>query len=294
MILDYAPLALRRLRSPEAEESCRRRPGYWNIFAYEREARRYPDSTDFLSPRSPNHRLKALERDLYMGLLAPHLRTLAPGSRILDAGGGIGRLALPLAAQGHRVTLVDGSWKALRLAQRHARKRNLQGRLSLCWADVEDLSCFGDGEFDATLGVEVLPYCTRPARALREMARVTRRRGLLFLSVEGQAGRLWSGSDPGSLLEPVAPTAVTREGDLHVRYYSAEGFQQLMEGEGLKVLSLRGCHYILEGVFHPWLRESRLRSRDYRQRLLRAERLLSVHPGLAGLARVWVAEARKL
>lgn len=292
-IHDCAPPSLRKLRSHGAEEACRRRPGYWNILAYEREAKRCPDSTDFLSSRSPNYHLKAVERDLYLGLLDPHLRRLGPRSRVLDAGGGIGRMALPLAARGHRVTLADGSRTALRLAQRHARRRNLQARLSLCWADVEDLSRFGEGEFDTTLGVEVLPYCTRPARALREMARVTRRRGLLFLSVEGQAGRLWSGGDPGSLLGPAARAGVTREGDLHVRYYSAEEFRRLLEGEGLRVLSLQGCHYVLEGVFHPWLKESRLRSREYRRRILRVERGFSAHPGLACLARVWVAVAQR-
>ena len=45
-----------------------------------------------------------------------HARTLAPGSRILDLGAGIGRHALAQARDGHRVTALDASEAAMAAA----------------------------------------------------------------------------------------------------------------------------------------------------------------------------------
>ncbi|MEX1244805.1 MAG: methyltransferase domain-containing protein [Thermoanaerobaculia bacterium] len=76
--------------------------------------------------------------------LVKHLR-LSPGSRVLDAPCGAGRLSLVLAARGATVTGVDISEEFLTAARRGCRERALE--ISWRQSDMRDLPWTGD--FDA-------------------------------------------------------------------------------------------------------------------------------------------------
>jgi glycogen(starch) synthase len=97
-----------------------------------------------------------------------------PRLKILDAGGGPGRLACPLAAR-HDVTLCDIS--ADMLAE--ARARCPDG-VRFVQADAGALP-FGDGEFDAVLALDLLVHLPDLASAVSELARVVRPGGRLLL-----------------------------------------------------------------------------------------------------------------
>lgn len=70
---------------------------------------------------------------------------LRPGDRVLDLGCGWGRHSLPLAAYGLRVTGLDLSHDLLRLAQHHARRREL----AVNWVEGDIASAPLRGTFDA-------------------------------------------------------------------------------------------------------------------------------------------------
>ena len=94
---------------------------------------------------------------LYLERIRPYLERHAQGRPldILDAGCQVGRLAVPLAQAGHRVTAADPSQFALRVGERYAKRHGLQ----LTWlaSDIAGLArhC-RPATFDVVLCAEVL------------------------------------------------------------------------------------------------------------------------------------------
>ena len=113
-----------------------------------------------------------------------HARSLAPNSRILDLGAGIGRHALAFAAMGHQVTALDAAEAAIAAIEAAA-----QG-VTTTLAPMTDLP-YGDGAFDHVLSWNVIYHGdeTVVRRCLMEIARVTRTGGT-FMATMLSARRL--------------------------------------------------------------------------------------------------------
>jgi SAM-dependent methyltransferase len=118
---------------------------------------------------NPFARAYAAKRDAIMGLVAGR------GARVLDVGGGPGRMAVPLSNR-HRVTLCDLSRDMLTVA----RSRDGGSRLTLATADARSLP-FADDSFDYVLCIDVLPHLPDPGPALAEARRVLRPGGTLIV-----------------------------------------------------------------------------------------------------------------
>lgn len=107
-----------------------------------------------------------LRYTLVQALLARHLpeRRL----RVLDLGGGSGIEALPLAQQGHHVTLVDYSSEMLAAAQRAATEAGLAHQINLVQATLGDVpGLFPEPVFDLILFHNVIQYVGDGAEAVR-------------------------------------------------------------------------------------------------------------------------------
>ncbi len=92
---------------------------------------------------------------------------------IVDAGGGTGGSAVPLAGQGHTVTVIDPSPDSLAAAQRRAAEMSVQ--LRAVQGDVGDLAAvIGEQGADLVLCHSVLEYVDSPAAAMRTVASVLR------------------------------------------------------------------------------------------------------------------------
>jgi SAM-dependent methyltransferase len=96
-----------------------------------------------------------------------------PALDIVDVGGGTGGLAVPFAALGHNVTVVDPSPDALAAAQRRAaeagaRLTSVQGEA----ASLDGLA--GAAAADLIICHNVLEYVDSPADAMSAIARVLR------------------------------------------------------------------------------------------------------------------------
>lgn len=102
-----------------------------------------------------------------------HASTLAPGSRILDLGAGIGRHALAFAAMGHHVTALDAAEASVAAVGAAAFGQGLNVETVL--APMTALP-FGDAVFDHVLAWNVIYHGdeTVVRRSMAEVARVTR------------------------------------------------------------------------------------------------------------------------
>jgi len=130
------------------------------------------------------------ESDAYERFMGRWSRRLAPllvkfaavGDRdsVLDIGPGTGALAAALAeaAPSGRVTGVDRSAAYVRFAQ----SRASSDRVRFVVGDAQALE-FPDAAFDKTLSLLVMNFIPDPARALREMVRVTRPDGVVAAGV---------------------------------------------------------------------------------------------------------------
>jgi S-adenosylmethionine-dependent methyltransferase len=96
-----------------------------------------------------------------------------PALDIVDVGGGTGGLAVPFAALGHNVTVVDPSPDALAAAQRRAAEAG--ARLASVQGEAASLdSVAGPATADLVICHNVLEYVDAPADAMSAIARVLR------------------------------------------------------------------------------------------------------------------------
>jgi 2-polyprenyl-6-hydroxyphenyl methylase/3-demethylubiquinone-9 3-methyltransferase len=98
------------------------------------------------------------------------------GARVLDVGCGGGILAEAMARRGARVTGIDLSEKALRVAELHLHESKLDIRYEM--AAVDDFT----GEFDVITCMELLEHVPEPAGMVAACARLVRPGGKVFFS----------------------------------------------------------------------------------------------------------------
>ena len=98
------------------------------------------------------------------------------GARVLDVGCGGGILAEAMARRGAKVTGIDLTEKALRVAQLHLLESKLDIRYEM--SAVDDVA----GEFDLVTCMELLEHVPDPAAMVAACARLVRPGGQVFFS----------------------------------------------------------------------------------------------------------------
>lgn len=101
------------------------------------------------------------------------------GCKVLDVGTGTG-LSLPHFAPDCRVTGIDLSADMLARARRRTERRNLAHVEALRVMDAGNMD-FPDAAFDSVLATFVMSVVPEPDKVLREIARVTRPGGRVYL-----------------------------------------------------------------------------------------------------------------
>ena len=102
------------------------------------------------------------------------------GKEVVDVGCGGGILAEAMARRGAKVTGIDLSEKALRVAQLHL----LESRLEVKYekVSVEDFAAAHAGKFDVVTCMELLEHVPEPAGMVAACARLVRPGGQVFFS----------------------------------------------------------------------------------------------------------------
>lgn len=228
-------------------------------------------------------------RSVVSGLVAEAGRSCLD---VVDAGGGTGGFAVPLAGLGHRVTVIDPSPDSLAAAQRRAAEMGVP--LRAVQGDAADLiSVAGPESADLVLCHSVLEYVDSPAAAMAAIAGVLRPGGavsvlaasavaaVLHRALAGrfdEARRLLAevGTGPEEAGQGRAPGAAADP----TRRFTLAAVVGLIEGAGLRPGTAHGVRVfagLVPGVFadaDPGAADA----------LLALERAASVHPAFHDLA----------
>jgi S-adenosylmethionine-dependent methyltransferase len=209
----------------------------------------------------------AVVRDI-LGTVISALAAQAGRARldILDAGGGTGGFAVPLASLGHNVTVIDPSPDSLAAAERRAAEMNVP--LSVVQGDVVDLAMVaGEASADLVLCHSVLEYVDSPPDAMASIAQVLRPAGavsvlaassvaaVIHRALAGRfedARRLLAGiGGPGQPAFPAAPGAPGTGPALPAagpRRFTLAAVVGLIEGAGLRAGRAHGVRVFADLV----------------------------------------------
>jgi S-adenosylmethionine-dependent methyltransferase len=151
---------------------------------------------------------------------------------VIDAGGGTGGFAVPLAALGHCVTVVDPSPDSLAAAQRRAAEMDV--RISAVQGEAADLdSVVGEQAADLVICHSVLEYVDSPADALATITRVLRPGGTVSVLASGVVAAVLHRALTGRFDDARALLQGTGPGSAGPRWFTLPGLTALIEAAGL-------------------------------------------------------------
>jgi SAM-dependent methyltransferase len=173
---------------------------------------------------------------------------------VLDAGGGTGNFAVPVAELGHRATVVDPSPDALFGLERRAAEADVADRVRGVQGDAHGLFDVVDrGSYDIVLCHGVLEYVDDPAEGLSNaVAALSPRGGTLSLIAAGLGGAVLGRALAGHFTE--ARHALTAadgrwgESDPMPRRFTTDQLTELVDATGLTVVSVHGVRVFADLV----------------------------------------------
>jgi S-adenosylmethionine-dependent methyltransferase len=160
---------------------------------------------------------------------------------IIDVGGGTGGLAVPFAALGHNVTVVDPSPDALAAAQRRAAEAG--ARLTAVQGEAASLdSVAGTKAADLVICHNVLEYVDSPADAMTAIAAVLRPSATVSVLASNAVAAVLHRALAGRFTEArqLLESEKAEEGSGSPRRFTLPGLTALIEGAGLRAGEAHG------------------------------------------------------
>jgi ubiquinone/menaquinone biosynthesis C-methylase UbiE len=156
--------------------------------------------------------------------------------RVLDLGGGMGRMTVPLAPR-HQMVLADLSLAMLKLA---GTQGNGFHRLN---CDAEAL-CFSERAFDAVIAIDLVSHLPNPSDVLVELRRILKPNGFLFIDITnsnplwvlGYPGYVKPWRQPSRWIRTLLGAGVLPEWQGRIHHHSKRRFGQMLHQSGFNVL----------------------------------------------------------
>lgn len=166
--------------------------------------------------------------------------------RLLDAGCGNGKYAIPLGMRGFDVVAADVSLNALKMAGKSSAGRKLD--IGLLAANVCQMP-FSDSSFDVIWCYGVLQHLLLKERkeAISEFRRLLRKGGLLFIEVLGKEDMRYGGNE-------VEPNTFSRKNGIIYHYFSKGELEKLLEKFSCNIVESR--------------REKRFKGKNYTRHMI--------------------------
>ena len=209
---------------------------------------------------------------------------------VVDLGGGTGGLAVPLADQGHEVTVVDPSPDALASLRRRATETGVGDRVRSAQGDAESLAQVLDRDrpVDLVCFHGTLEVVDDPEATLAALAGVLAPGGYLSLVAAGRLAVVLARALAGQFAQ--AHTALTSAdgrwggADPLPRRFDAAALQALVEQAGLVVEDVHGVR-----LFSDLVPSALIDSDADRQALLELEQVATRHPQFGFLGQLGAA-----
>jgi S-adenosylmethionine-dependent methyltransferase len=178
--------------------------------------------------------------------LTAALARLGPGPlAVVDAGGGTGGFAVPLAALGHRVTVVDPSPDSLAALARRAAEEGADAAITGVQGDLGTLGeIVAAGTADVVLCHSVLEVVDDPAAGVAAVAAALRPGGLASVVAANRTAAVVSRALAGRFDEAHTalgdPAGRWGDTDATTRRYARSGLVALRAGAGLAAEEVHG------------------------------------------------------
>jgi SAM-dependent methyltransferase len=239
----------------------------------------HPEWMDMLNPQSPVFIDKQIESELYLDFWQDEFPT---NKRVLDMGGGVGRMTQLLLKRGCSVELVDPDlrslWRALSMAA------GGPGSIDVHWTTGEHMPVLE--ECDAAIACEVLNYVENPKEIVRRIYKNLTPNGTLLLSVEARWGwALSSDVAEGSIDAFFGDGIVHIPNDRWIRTYTRKDLEELLSD--FTDVKIQPSHYAFSGPFE--MATGLLPTKE----AIRIENRFREHPIANQLNRAWMAIAHK-
>ena len=187
-------------------------------------------------------------------VLLAELDRYPPGPlHVLDAGGGSGQFAVPLAELGHVVTVVDASPDALPALDRRAAGRGVADRATGVQGAADTvLAVVPAGSQDLVLCHSLLEVVDDPAAVLGPVAEAVRVGGCASVLVANRHAAVLGRALGGHFVDAVTaledPAGRWGEGDSLLRRYDLDAAAALLAAAGLDVEAVHGIRVFADLV----------------------------------------------
>ena len=180
--------------------------------------------------------------------LEPYIPTHAKACA-LDAGGGTGRWAIPIARQGCNVVLVDATREMLKVALEKVRKEGLQNKIAIERGDITKLS-HADQSFDLIFCEQALFLFENPTSLLNEMKRVLKKGARLIISAQNVYAQCLASLSENPKTEDIDKTlrllqreehnTMTKDRKVKIYTWTPNEFRMFLKRSGFRVEKIVG------------------------------------------------------
>lgn len=213
---------------------------------------------------------------------------------VLDAAGGTGRLAIPIALKGLKVVIIDISDGMLRVAREKVRKHKLEDRIIIKRGDIHNID-FPDNYFDFILAMGI-EYCYDLEKVISELSRVLKKNSYLMFSVDSLFFVVWAYlnmKDLDGALKVIEERKYIDEDDVYCWTFTPSELRKICERNNLRVEKIVGrgiCAYIKD----PNYRKEIFRDKKKLEKILEIELRLSEIEDFAVIDNHPIVIAKKL